>query len=61
MEALVGGYVVVVLVILAVIVAILWIFLPFAVFGIKDLARQMITEQKRTNAILVEVRDRIGK
>ncbi len=39
-------------IILVVIIAILWILLPFAVFGIKDLARDMIAEQRRTNKML---------
>ena len=43
------------LAVLAVVVALLWIFLPFAVFGIKDLAKSLIEEQKRTNALLTEL------
>jgi ABC-type bacteriocin/lantibiotic exporter with double-glycine peptidase domain len=30
----------------------IWIVLPFAVFGIKDLLREIIAEQKRTNELL---------
>jgi hypothetical protein len=29
-----------------------WIVLPFAVIGVKDLLRQLLTEQKRTNVML---------
>lgn len=38
----------------------LWIFVPFAIFGIKDLLRQLVAEQRRTNEILSRVHgDRI--
>jgi len=30
----------------------LWIFVPFAIFGIKGLLREILAEQKRTNEIL---------
>ncbi len=39
-------------VLLLIFIAILWILLPFAVFGIKDLAKTLIAEQKKTNRIL---------
>lgn len=39
-------------VIVGLIVAVLWVFLPFAVFGIKDLARDLISQSKRTNELL---------
>lgn len=39
-------------VLLLLFIAILWILLPFAVFGIKDLAKTLIAEQKKTNRIL---------
>lgn len=38
---------------LAAVLWILWILLPFAVFGTKDLLRELIKEQKRTNEILI--------
>lgn len=31
---------------------ILWCLLPFAVFGIKDLAKTLIQEQRKTNLLL---------
>ena len=31
---------------------ILWILVPFAVFGIKPLLRQLLEEQRRTNQLL---------
>lgn len=33
-------------------IAVLWVLLPFAVFGLKDLVRELIKEQKRTNVML---------
>jgi hypothetical protein len=38
--------------ILAVIIVICWIVLPFAIIGTKPLLRQLIAEQQRTNALL---------
>ncbi|MBI3398435.1 MAG: hypothetical protein HY026_04285 [Deltaproteobacteria bacterium] len=34
---------------------ILWIILPFSIFGIKDLLREAIEEQKKTNEILKDI------
>lgn len=34
------------------ILVLIWIVLPFAVFGIKDLLREIIVEQKKTNELL---------
>ena len=39
-------------VILVLFVAILWIFMPFAVFKTKDLAAEQLKAQKRTNELL---------
>lgn len=33
----------------------LWIALPFSIFGIKDLLREMVEEQKKTNGLLKEL------
>lgn len=35
-----------------VLIAILWILMPFAIFGSKDLLRQLIREQHKTNELL---------
>lgn len=35
--------------------AILWILVPFAIFGVKPLLRELITEQRKTQALLVEI------
>ena len=45
----------VVLTILAIIVLVLWIFLPFAVFGLKPIVQQLLTEVKRTNTLLADL------
>jgi hypothetical protein len=37
---------------LLVVLVVLWIALPFALFGTKPLLRQLIAEQKRTNDLL---------
>lgn len=39
-------------VLVLILIAILWILLPFAVFGVKDLAKALIEEQRKTNRIL---------
>ncbi len=36
-----------------VVLAILWFFLPFAVFGIKERLDNQIKEQKKTNELLI--------
>ena len=45
----------VVLALLAIVVGVLWTLLPFAVFGIKALAKSLISEQKRTNELLSQL------
>lgn len=42
----------VMLVLLGVVIAVLWVFMPFAIFGLKDLTRELIREQRRTNELL---------
>jgi hypothetical protein len=34
------------------VLVILWIALPFSIFGIKDILKELIAEQKKTNDIL---------
>lgn len=50
---------------LAAVLVVLWIALPFAVFGVKALLRELIGEVRRTNALLEHARrppsDRIAK
>ena len=42
----------VLLALLGVVIAVLWVFMPFAIFGLKDLTRDLIREQRRTNELL---------
>jgi len=37
------------------ILIIIWIALPFSVFGIKELVREAIDEQKKTNELLKDI------
>lgn len=41
-----------VFILLWLVLAILWLLVPFAVFGIKGLLRSILVEQKRTNELL---------
>ena len=50
MEPLVGGYVGVV--VLALIFAVAWIIMPFALLGTKPLLRELIKQTAETNALL---------
>ena len=47
-----GVFLSVALFLLAVVVAILWICMPFAIFGTKPLLRELIAEQRKTNQYL---------
>ncbi len=38
----------------AMVVAVAWIILPFAMFGIKPLLRELIAQTKETNVLLKE-------
>lgn len=42
------------------VIAVLWVLMPFAIFGTKDLLRQLIREQKRTNELLQAQAERAG-
>ena len=52
-EILVGGISIYFL--FVVILAILWFFLPFAIFGTKDKLNQLIDATNRTNILLEEI------
>lgn len=56
-EALSGGFLILgsVVAVFLFILAILWILVPFAVFGIKPLLRTLIAEQRRTYESLAAV------
>lgn len=51
----VSGLAMVALVIVAIFVAVLWVLLPFAVFGLKDLVREAVAQQRRTNELLEQL------
>ena len=61
MEAAAAGMSVVVLILalLGLLIAVLWILMPFAIFGTKDLLRELIREQKKTNEILIAEAQRV--
>lgn len=42
---------------LLVLLVVLWVAMPFAIFGTKDLLRQLLVEQKKTNRLLEELAD----
>ena len=56
MESIAG--VMVALWILAIIIAILWILMPFAIFGTKPLLKTLIAEQRKMNKLLEAAADR---
>ncbi len=53
-----GGFGIVVVLFLFVL-AVLWFLLPFAVFGIKGLAKSLIAEQQITNKLLSDLNDKL--
>ena len=44
-----------------VVLAVLWFFLPFAVFGIKERLDNQIKEQKKTNELLIILNELLAK
>jgi heme exporter protein D len=50
-----GGTLMLVLSLLAIAVAVLWILVPFAIFGTKPLLQQVIDQQRRTNELLTQL------
>jgi hypothetical protein len=50
MEGMVGAMAVAWLALLVLVVV--WIVLPFAIFGLKPLLRELVREQRRTNELL---------
>lgn len=49
------------LVLLGLVIAVLWICLPFAVFGMKPLMHRILEEQQHTNRLLLEIRDHVAR
>lgn len=54
----VGAAVTVGLLLLALVVSILWICMPFAIFGTKPILRELLAEQRKTNKLLSEAAER---
>lgn len=46
-------------VLFALVIGILWILIPFAIFGIKPLLRDLIREQKATQALLSTISQQV--
>ncbi len=47
-----GGILGLIIIVFLVILGILWVLLPFAVFGVKDRLDKLIAQSKKTNALL---------
>lgn len=39
----------------AIVVMVMWLLVPFMLYGTKPLLRQLVAEQQRTNALLAEL------
>jgi hypothetical protein len=64
MEGIAGGIGaiwVLLIVVFLLILCVLWVILPFAVFGIKDRLGKLLEESRRQNELLIEVRDILKK
>jgi hypothetical protein len=55
-ETLGGLYIA--LVVFMIVLALAWIIMPFAIIGTKPILRELLDEQKRTNALLRQLADR---
>jgi len=56
-----GGVLYLIVVVFLFVLAVLWFFLPFAVFGIQPKIEKVLAEQQRTNELLAEIKVEIGK
>jgi hypothetical protein len=52
-----GSSLVLILVLFGLLLAVVWIILPFAIFGTKPLLTELIRQQRMTNDLLVDIRD----
>ncbi len=59
MDSFMAGGFGVVVVLFFFVLAVLWFLLPFAVFGIKGLAKSLIAEQQITNKLLSDLNDKL--
>lgn len=41
-----------------ILIAVLWVLMPFAIFGTKDIVRALLAEQRKTNKLLQDQADR---
>lgn len=57
MDSGLGFGLVLLLTVLGIALAVAWVLLPFAMFGTKPILRDLLEEQRRTNALLREMRD----
>ncbi len=55
-----GGFLGVLLILFAAVLAVLWFLLPFAVFGIKDRLETLIAEARRSNEELPRIRGELA-
>lgn len=46
------------LALLGLVISILWICMPFAIFGTKPILRELLAEQRKTNKLLAEAAER---
>ncbi len=60
MEGMAGGFGMIFFLFMALLV-ILWILMPFAIFGTKDRLDTLITEVRKQNSLLTEMRDNLKK
>jgi hypothetical protein len=58
MDTTLSGWIGIALWVLGFIIAVLWVLMPFAIFGTKPLMRELIAEQRRTNRLLEEAAQR---
>lgn len=53
----IAGSIAIIIVLAVILLTVLWVFVPFSIFGIKDLMKKNLKEQERTNELL----EAIGK
>ena len=54
----VGVFLSMALIVLGLVTAVLWICMPFAIFGTKTLLRELLAEQRKTNQLLAAAAER---
>ena len=56
-----GTWVMLGLWVLGAVLALVWIFVPFAILGTKPLLRALVEEQKRSNELLASIERHLGR